>query len=203
MSFSLASIKVLEININLSTHSKLLTKRTGLPRIGSAKKKTPGKKKTPTSAKRRASLIQHQPRLSSVTRSSSKRALFTSPASRPSTSRDLPARPLIIYDDKKRRRSPSPSQDAENQCGKQRRVNSPARLLKSQSFSLLPSTTTSSSLENLRVRDSYQRTQSEMNLAARVIDSWKPLRYEQAWDAEIMSKVMLTLFEIIKSFNIL
>lgn len=180
----------------MSHFSKLLSKPGGSTRVGSAKKKTPGKKKTPTSAKRRASLIQIQPRLSSATRSSSKRALFTSPANasaKASSSRDLPnrltSRPLC-YDDKKRRRSPSPSQDAENQCNKQRRVNTPAKLLKSQSFSLFPST--SSSLENLRARDvreSYQRTQSEMNLMPKVVEQWKPLRYERAWDADMMSKV--------------
>lgn len=157
----------------------------------SSKKKTPGKRgNTPGSGKRKYSLTINQ--RATATRSSSKRALFTSPhyTNEPSTSRDIssrfPRKNLFACDDKKRRRSPSPSHDNENRFEKQRRINSPAKLMKSQTFSVAP-TAVSSSLENLRRRDIHQRTQSELNLSKS--DSWKPLRYERPWDGETMKKV--------------
>ena len=135
----------------------------------SAKKKTPGKRKTPRSAKRNVvTVTTHQ----EPSRVSSKRALFTSPLdSKPSTSfsvavavkeipqrSKLPRRTLFSPEEqKKRKRSTSPDQDAENRCGKQMRMQSPTRLLKSQSFSLAPSTSRS---ETFR-KQLFQRTQSE------------------------------------------
>lgn len=135
----------------------------------SAKKKTPGKRKTPRSSKQNVvTVATHQ----EPSRVSSKRALFTSPLdSKPSTSfsvavavkeipqrSNLPRRNLFSPEkQRKRKLSTSPDHDAENRCDKQMRIQSPTRLLKSQSFSLAPTT---SRTETFR-KQLFQRTQSE------------------------------------------
>lgn len=132
----------------------------------SAKKKTPGKRKTPKSAKRQ--MIANP----ETSRASSKRALFTSPMQSkkplPVVINELPMRGRlprrslfspVSDENKKRKRSNSPDQDVENREGKLRRFDSPTRMPKSQSFSVAPSSS-SSSMEN-RLKMLY-RTQSEV-----------------------------------------
>lgn len=136
----------------------------------SAKKKTPGKRKTPKSAKRQVTSSAE----SSSSRVSSKRALFTSPIdsnelfkplvlSKDFTHRArLPRRSLfspVNDENKKRQRSTSPN--AENRLGKVRRLESPTRMPKSQSFSIAPSISTLNLAESYRKNLMY-RTQSEM-----------------------------------------
>lgn len=113
---------------------------------------------------------------STSSRVSSKRALFTSPiesknllkplviAKEISTRGRLPRRSLfspVNDENKKRRRSTSPDHDVENRGGKLRRLESPTRLPKSQSFSIAPSTSSSNLGEQFRKTLLY-RTQSEM-----------------------------------------
>lgn len=134
----------------------------------SAKKKTPGKRKTPKSAKREMIM---NPELSRV---SSKRALFTSPLQSGKTltiaPKDVPIRGRLPRrtlfspmneENKKRKRSPLPDQDAENQGRKLRRFESPTKMPKSQSFSVAPSSSCSSMESRLKMRMLY-RTQSEV-----------------------------------------
>lgn len=130
----------------------------------SAKKKTPGKKKTPKSAKRQ--LVTNP----ETARVSSKRALFTSPLetrnfSKLSLPKDvpsrLPRRSLFSPENNKRRRSTSPDHDTENRCGKQRRIASPTKLAKSQSFSIASTSASSAVNESFRKR-LFCRTQSEI-----------------------------------------
>jgi hypothetical protein len=149
-----------------TTRSRSPKKRT------SAKKKTPGKKKTPKSAKRKIVASVE----STSSRVSSKRALFTSPIESKNLMKPfvlnkefpqrgrLPRRSLfspVNDENKKRRRSTSPDQDSENRGGKIRRFDSPTRLPKSQSFSIAPSTSSSTFADNYRKTLLY-RTQSEM-----------------------------------------
>ena len=144
-----------------SLRDKLPVKRT------SAKKKTPGKRKTPKSVKRQ--LIAHP----ETSRESTKRALFTNSsenyANSLGTSKDtltcgkLPRRTLFSPDEShKRKRSPSPDQDAENRERKLRRLMSPTKLLKSQSFSVGPSCSSGSLIMSKAHKGSLYRTQSEI-----------------------------------------
>jgi hypothetical protein len=136
----------------------------------SAKKKTPGKRKTPKSAKRQVMSSAE----SSSSRISSKRALFTSPIESNELFKPLvlpkdfthrarlPRRSLfspVNDENKKRQRSTSP--DSENRVGKVRRLESPTRMPKSQSFSIAPSTSSLNLAESYRKNLIY-RTQSEM-----------------------------------------
>lgn len=166
----------------------------------SAKKKTPGKKKTPRSAKRHAVVAAHP---ESSSRVSSKRALFTSPLdTKPSTSLSssiapkevqqrakLPRRTLFSPEEqKKRKRSTSPDQDAENRCGKQQRLQSPTRMPKSQSFSMAPST----SGETFR-KQLFQRTQSEVAIPGSGGSKTTKLGYTEHPLPAVVKKVKLCL----------
>lgn len=161
--FTSLTIKISRKLLAKASKAKSPKKRT------SAKKKTPGKKKTPRSAKRQAVAAPHP----EPSRVSSKRALFTSPLNsqpQPTLSlslapkeipqrANLPRRSLFSPEEqKKRKRSTSPDQDAENRCGKQRRMQSPTRMPKSQSFSMAPATSTGESFR----KQLFQRTQSEV-----------------------------------------
>lgn len=78
--------------------------------------------------------------------------------------RGLPRRTLfspVNDENKKRKRSTSPDQDAENRGGKLRRFDSPTRMTKSQSFSIAPSSS-SSAIDNRLKFNMLYRTQSEI-----------------------------------------
>lgn len=109
----------------------------------------------------------------------SKRALFTSPAKTTKCeilnlsriSRDIPSRGQLPIRNLfspthscKRRRSPSPDQDVENQFGKNRRLDSPSKLGKSKSFSIIAPSSSSGSLDEHFRKTLFYRTQSEMVL---------------------------------------
>lgn len=149
-------------NSNFFIRRKLYAKapKYKSPKRTSAKEKTSGKKKTPSSAKRQ---------LSVSSRISSKRALFTSPienaADMPSTSRDYraigPRRNL--FDEMKRRSSMSTDGDAENRGPKKMRLESPTRFLKSQSFSIAGTSSSSSTNESrFKKMLNFTRAQSEI-----------------------------------------
>lgn len=127
-------------------------------------------------------------------RASSKRALFTSPmqSRRPlpvATVNDvhlrgrLPRRTLFSPmndENKKRKRSTSPDQDAENRGGKLRRFDSPTKMQKSQSFSVAPSSS-SSLMENRLKMSMLYRTQSEV--FAHASDASSNLGYKEPMNA--------------------
>lgn len=76
----------------------------------------------------------------------------------------LPRRTLFSPasdENKKRRRSQSPDQDAENRGGKHRRLESPTRMPKSQSFSVAATSSTSTLDAHFR-KKLFGRTQSEV-----------------------------------------
>lgn len=170
-------------------YSKALRVKSPLKRT-SAKKKTPGKRKTPRSAKR-------QPELQAETsRASTKRALFTNSSEKSAkpqvASKDnlacgkLPRRSLFSPDaNQKRKRSDSPDHDAENREGKLRRILSPTKLPKSQSFSMAPSSSSSSTISNVNKRLLF-RTQSE--IVPQAIEGNVGLGYRQAM-TDVVKKV--------------
>lgn len=142
-------------------------------RTVSAKKKTPGKRKTPKSSKRK-NFNPAAFETVNLPRASSKRALFTSPSESLQNSEmlivttneipkrvELSKRTLFLPTNdssKKRHRSPSPDRDVENHVGKSRRLESPTIFTKSQSFSM---TSTTGTVENFKKKLFY-RTQSEV-----------------------------------------
>lgn len=95
----------------------------------------------------------------------------------------LPRRTLFSPEQqRKRKRSTSPDQDAENRCGKQQRLKSPTRMPKSQSFSMAPSTSGESFRKQL-----FQRTQSEVAIPGS--NAVKTLGYTEAPMPSVVKKV--------------
>lgn len=146
-------------------YAKALKVKSPIKRT-SAKKKTPGKRKTPRSAKRQ---FAPDPETS---RASTKRAMFTNSAEKSaklslattdtSARGKLPRRTLFSPEEKqKRKRSTSPDQDAENREEKIRRISSPGKLQKSQSFSVAQNPSGSLLINNVNKRLLF-RTQSDV-----------------------------------------
>lgn len=168
----------------------------------SAKKQTPGKRKTPISMKR---LIAPPPESS---RASSKRALFMSPVEEPAkpppAPKELPMRGRLPIrslfsstndENRKRRPSRSPDHDAENRGMKFRRVDSPAKMLKTQSFSIASSSSSSRSAIN---KGFLYRTQSEVGLPM----SSPVLGYKKPMDKEKSKKLLWAVSTTLKTKQI-
>lgn len=130
-------------------------------------RRSSAKKKTPKSAKRQ---VITRP---DTSRNSSKRALFTSPAENQSNlslpvasnepaTRGISARKALFSPprDENRKRRSSPDNDIENRR-KLRRLDSPTKFPKSQSFSIA-STSSSTALNESFRKQLFTRTQSEI-----------------------------------------
>lgn len=148
-------------------------------------------------------------------RVSSKRALFTSPvepcrpfisslSQREITLRGrLPRRTLFSPpndENKKRKRSTSPDGVDENRAEKNRRLKSPTRMHKSQSFSIAPSTSSSILDEHFRKRLIY-RTQSE-TVAQKTESTDVKLGYMAKLTKDVLQKILCSVANALKSKGI-
>lgn len=145
-------------------------------------------------------------------RVSSKRALFTSPVEpcRPLISSlsqreislrgRLPRRTLFSppnNENKKRKRSTSPDADNENRTEKNRRLQSPTRMHKSQSFSIAPSSSSLTFDERFRKRLIY-RTQSE-TVAQKIEGTEVKLGYKEKLSKDVSQKILCSVANALKS----
>lgn len=106
----------------------------------------------------------------------------------------LPRRTLFSPandENKKRRRSTSPDQDAENRGGKHRRLESPTRMPKSQSFSVASTSSASTMDEHYRKRLFY-RTQSDVVPCATTSSNVNNVNigYKEPLTKEIKAKIL-------------
>ncbi|CRL03377.1 CLUMA_CG016223, isoform A [Clunio marinus] len=190
---------------------KLYAKMKSPKKRTSARKKTPGKRKTPRSAKR-----QIITKVDS-SRASSKRALFTSPievkssvqlsvVEPPLTRARMPIRRTLFSPPsedarKKRRCSTSPDHDVENRAGKLRRIDTPTRMHKSQSFSYA-STSSNISLNPAECKKNlFYRTQSEVVVNQSTSMS-SQLGYKQPLKEDVNKKILWSVSHALRGKQI-
>lgn len=176
----------------------IFTFRKLYSKTSNGSKRTSTKKKTPKSAKR----PQRCSPVSTTLQASSKRALFTSPVSQSTEHKKLPRRTLfspINDENKKRKLETSPKQDSDQDRQKQRRIGSPSKLPKSQSFSIASSTSYDTSFR----KKLFPKTQSEIILQSSDSSSnTVSLGFKGALDEVVKQKILWSVSTALNSKQI-